>query len=243
MDAAQTIRNAVDRVSLLRQEGQANPVLHSAIMEIKAFQAWRFSQTYADELKAGPYQGAAQFFLTELYSNKDYTQRDAEFSRIAGALQKVFSKQVVLTAVSLAQLHALTEELDHAMGKAWLKLDSSPTDTDARRYAQSWQRVGRQADREFQLETVMAVGRELDSLTRAPGLRMLLKMMRRPAHAAGLSSLQQFLESGFDTFAKMSRGGRGATEFLALVHERESHLLEMLSFQNTVAFETEFRII
>jgi len=49
-------------------------------------------------------------------------------------------------------------------------------------------------------------------------------MMRGPARAAGLSELQHFLESGFDTFLAM----RGAKEFLSMVSEREHSLVSSL---------------
>ena len=55
------------------------------------------------------------------------------------------------------------------------------------------------------------MGNELAQLTRKPGLRTMLRMMRKPAHAAGMGALQQFLESGFDTFGQLARQ-RGAVE-------------------------------
>ena len=55
-------------------------------------------------------------------------------------------------------------------------------------------------------------------LTRPFGLRNLLKMRHRPAAAAGLASLQQFLETGFDAFATL----KGADEFLGRVRQRQS---------------------
>jgi hypothetical protein len=197
------------------------------------------SRTYAAELRSGPFQNAARFFLDELYSDKDYALRDAQFSRIAGALQSVFPKQVVQTAVSLAQLHVLTEELDHAMGIAWLTLEATVRNGKAKLYAQAWRAVGRRPDRELQLTTVLAVGQELAHLTRVPGLRMMLRMMRRPAQVAGLSALQQFLESGFDTFAEMSRERDRATDFLSMIRTRESKLIELLFSDDALAFEVE----
>ena len=88
--------------------------------------------------------------------------------------------------------------------------------------------MGRPEDRHQQLAKVLAVGAELDRLTRMPGLRLTLRMMRGPAHAAGLSSLQGFLESGFDTFAKMSGRGDGARTFLNLIQTRETALMNAL---------------
>lgn len=228
MNPAQTIRDAVSRVSALRQASQNDPALHGAITSIKRFQAGRFAQTYSDLLSAGPYRDAARFFLDELYSDRDYSLRDAQFSRIAGALQTFFPKQVVAIAVSLADLHALTEELDHTMGEEWLSARSPEQANEAERYAGAWRAVGRRNDRNAQLNDVLAVGNELDKLTRASGLRMMLKMMRRPASAAGLSSLQSFLESGFDTFARMNGRGKGAQEFLGIVRARESLLIDEL---------------
>lgn len=232
MNSAQTIRDCVTRVAALRQASLAEPALHEAILSVKRYQAQRFADTYADLLAAGPYKDAARFFLDELYGEKDYSERDAQFSRIAGALQTFFPKQVVAIAVSLAQLHALTEELDHSMGAQWLSQEEEKSkaakSSKSERYENAWRAVGRRTDRNAQLNDVIAVGDELDKLTRATGLRMMLKMMRRPAHAAGLSSLQVFLETGFDTFAQMNGRGKGAQEFLAIVRKRESQLIEAL---------------
>ena len=228
MDAAQTIRDEVSRISALRRASQEDPALHAAIVAVKRFQAQRFASIYGDVLNAGAYQDAARFFLVELYSDKDYSLRDAQFSRIAGALQTFFPKPVVAVAVSLAKLHALTEDLDHAMGHAWIGCNKPVTGSDARRYGCAWREVGRRADRDLQLKDVLALGHELDKLSRAPGLRMMLRAMRRPAQAAGLSSLQIFLESGFDTFAQMNGRGPGAGKFLDMILQRETAFIETL---------------
>lgn len=241
MDAAETIRDAVSRVASLRQACAARPALHTAVAEVKRYQAQRFALTYADLLVTGPFQGASRFFLEELYSDRDYSQRDAQFSRIANALQTVFPKHVVATAVALAKLHALTEELDHAMGLALMATRES--DNLMRRYVHAWRSVDRRGDRDLQLSTVLMVGQELDRLTRTPGLRLLLKMMRRPAQAAGLDALQSFLEVGFDTFAQMSGKGEGAKIFLSMIQQKESALIEMLFSADIVALETNLPLL
>ena len=238
MEAARKIRNAVTEVSLLRHAVEANPVLETALTQVKQVQSRRFAGTYADLLAAGPYRAAARFFLDELYSDKDYAERDAQFSRIAGAIEKLFPAQVVDTAVAMAQLHALTEELDQAMALAWLgQVDDSAT--EARRYVLAWREVGRREDRDSQLASVLAIGERMVRLARTKGLRMMLKMMRGPAAAAGLGSLQRFLESGFDTFAAIATSKGGAQDFLDTIHARESVLIRMLFDGDLVACETE----
>lgn len=225
MDGKTSIRNAVARVAALRQQAVGRTGLANAVSEIKHLQASRFKGTYADLLQTAQYAPAAQFFLDELYSDKDYSERDAQFSRIAGALERIFPEAVVHTAVALAQLHVLTEELDVSMAEHWL---AHPNDTEAVRYIKAWQAVGRRSDRDQQLATTLEVGAELDRLTRKPGLRTMLRLMRRPADLAGLGTLQRFLESGFDTFATMGKKTGAVSHFLNLVGTRESKLIARL---------------
>lgn len=237
MEAARKIRDAVAHVSQLRQALEDHPALGAAVANVKRTQSRRFAGTYADLMANGPYAAPANFFLTELYSDNDYAERDAQFARIAGAIEKFFPRQVVTTAVALAELHALTEELDQAMALEWMAQEGDET-SDARRYALAWREVGRRADRESQLTVVLGIGEEMARMTRTAGLRVMLRMMRGPATAAGLGSLQHFLERGFDTFAAMAKRRGGAEQFLGIIEARESALLKMLFDASLVTCET-----
>jgi hypothetical protein len=236
MKPAEKIRDAMTRIEAMRDASHGIAQLETATTAVKRFQSRRFSGTYRDLLASAEYSEAAYFFLTELYSEKDYSQRDVQFARIAGALQRLFPAQVVATAVALAELHMLTEELDHQMAQAWLDNGSNAT-SETGRYLEAWTAVGRAADRKRQLDLVLHIGKELIRLTRTPGLRFMLKMMRRPATATGLGALQGFLESGFDTFANMAGAGERAKAFLNTIHQRESQLLEILFFEETASAE------
>ena len=238
MEAKKIIHDAFTHVTLMRQAAAEKPDLAQAIAGIKQFQARRFAATYSDLLQSDRYRAAALFFLDELYSDKDYSERDTQFARIAGALERIFPQQVVQTAVSLAQLHHLTEELDREMALHWMAHAGIPEVT---RYVQAWRCVGRRADRNRQLTTVVEIGNELKRLTCTPGLRRMLKMMRGPARLAGMGALQKFLESGFDTFAEMGRDPDGVAYFLATVMARETDLISQLSDANIVTCETKIQ--
>lgn len=239
MNTAETIRQSVADVERLREESRALPAIGAAVSLLKRFQARRFAGTYEDLLASPMHGAAARFFLEELYSDRDYADRDAQFARIAGAVERLFPRDVAETAAGLARLHALTESLDHDMAR------HGPLQGlgDVPGYVAAWKKVGRREDRQSQLETVMAIGTEMTRLTRLPGLRMMLRMMRGPAAAAGLTSLQRFLETGFDTFAAMTKVPGGAQRFLATVREREERLMHLLFDADPVACETELRAI
>lgn len=239
MEAAQKIRDAVHQVSQQRLLRSNNPILNQAVAQVKGFQAKRFAGTYADLLKTLPYRDAALFFLNELYGQRDFEQRDLQFARIAGALQRIFPKEVVATAVALAELHALTEELDSAMAQAWLNEEKDPSQSEALRYVAAWRKVARNHDRTRQLQAVLELGKELEKLTRTPGLRLMLRMMRGPASAAGLSDLQQFLESGFDNFSALAHQPGCTKEFLDIVKHREARLIALLFKADIVTCVTE----
>ena len=234
--SADHIHTSLEAVARFRQLRAGNAPLSAANAAIKRFQALRFQATYPDLLQSSRYQTAARFFLYELYSDKDYAERDQQFARIASTIAKLFPQSVVNTAAALAEVHALTERLDDAMAHAYLVCQvDNPSHTEAAHYIACWRQVADPAARHQQLELVLALGRSLDSLTRKPGLRTLLKMMRGPATAAGLGSLQKFLEAGFDAFQTM----RGADEFLKLITLRETDWIQRLFEEDAVACETE----
>ena len=237
--SADDIHNSLEAVASIRELRRDNASLSAANAAIKRFQAQRFQATYSDLLQSPRYETAARFFLQELYSDKDYAERDQQFARVAGTIAKLFPQSVLNTAAALAEVHALTEQLDDAMARAYLDVrpgnQSDYSQIDIASYISCWRQVADPSARRHQLEVVLALGRSLDSLTRKPGLRMLLKMMRGPASAAGLSSLQKFLESGFDAFQAM----RGTDVFLKLIAERETNWIQQLFEEDAVACETK----
>jgi hypothetical protein len=239
MSTAQTVRDAVAEVERLREESRAVPEIGQAVVRLKRMQAARFSGTYADLLASSAYGAATRFFLEELYGERDYAERDAQFARIAGAVEKLFPRDVGQTAAALARLHAMTESLDHAMAAVWSFVEAD----DCGAYVRAWKAVGRRGDRQRQVETVVALGAELARLTRLPGLRMMLRLMRGPAAAAGLSALQHFLESGFDIFANVARHKGGVDRFLQTIREREQALAVLLFDGEESAAEAQLRRI
>jgi hypothetical protein len=219
-----SILSRLDIVAQERERRLADPALGKAVLELKAYQARRFARTYADLLASPRYSAAARFFLEELYGPHDFSERDAQFARVVPALVRLFPAEIVDTVEVLARLHALSETLDTLMGTQLVDLAV----IDAPAYVRAWRVTGDPAAREEQIALTLAIGRDLDQLTRKPLLRTTLHMMRVPARAAGLPALQQFLETGFDTFKAMG----GAQAFLSTVGERERNLAAALFGSN-----------
>jgi hypothetical protein len=218
---AALIRANLERVATLRARAAAQGEA-VAVAQIKRWQALRFQHSYADFSAAPASRPAVRFFLEELYGEHDFSHRDEQFGRIAGALERLFPAAVGQLAVDLTEAHALTEVLDHGLALHWLNLpDHTPA---AERYVLAWRALGSRAERGRQLAVVQHMGRELQRLTRMRSLRLGLRMMRKPAQAAGLDALQHFLETGFDAFAAMD----DPTVFLRAIEQRERVWIDRL---------------
>ncbi len=202
-----------------RRQRAADLSLERRTLALKDYQHRRFARTYADLLALPHYAGAARFFLDELYGPHDFSARDAQFERVVPGLVRLFPAAIVQTVRSLAELHALSEWFDTEVAR---HLTDAPISAAA--YVMAWQQTGHEERRYRQIALMMAVGQALERYTRNPVLRHSLRLMRGPARAAGLSALQGFLETGFDTFGAL----RDAGAFLKLVEARERVLCDAL---------------
>ncbi len=221
--AGATILAGLSSVSEERRLRLAQVGLADAVAAVKAFQHARFSDTYADLMAQPRYAGAARFFLEDLYGPTDFTARDEQFARIVPALVRLFPAEIVHTVSELAELHALSERLDSAMGRC-LQQQGVVGSVGAQVYGSLWRAVGEPMARDHQIGLMVAVGGALDRYTRSAWLRHTLRLMRGPAQAAGLGALQGFLERGFDTFKAMG----GAAAFLSTIESRERELAARL---------------
>lgn len=213
------ILDSLRQVAAERLTRAADPLLAERVVLVKAFQHARFLESYADLLSNPRYAGAARFFLDDLYGPSDFSVRDQQFQRIVPSLIRLFPQEIVETVADLAALHALSEELDSAMAHALLS-----SELGKEQYATAWRAVGQSEARERQIRLMVSVGHALDRYTHRSLLKQSLRLMRVPAQAAGLGTLQKFLERGFDTFRAM----RGAEGFLDLISQRERAIASAL---------------
>jgi hypothetical protein len=222
----QEILRHLAAVEALRQHRRGDGALNSRLMAVKDFQHQRFARTYQDLMAQPVYAPAARFFLDDLYGPADFSLRDAQFARIVPALIRLFPPEMVATVATLAELHALSEDLDDGMAR---HVSALPLQVIS--YRQAWRASASPAQRARQIGLMVQVGQALARFTRSPVLRGSLRVMRVPAKLAGLSSLQSFLERGFDTFGRMP----DPEHFLRTIAAREQNIADWLFGDEPVA--------
>ncbi len=180
--------------------------------------------SHAALLKSPKYGPAATFFLTELYSTADLTQRDADIDRVIKILVKFLPDKALRTLAAALEMDALSERMDGLMAAQLRSAQSSnkPLVITETSYGEAYRAMGQFDLRLRQIELTEEIGLALDKLSRLPLLRRLLRMMSGPAQIGGVGGLHAFLEQGYAAFSHMG----GAKEFIDAIvdQEREEHV-------------------
>ena len=229
LHCANELREHLHAAKKLRRLANEAPEAARKRLLLREWQAARLSWSYPDLLSSDRFSKAAHFFLTDLYGPKDFSSRDEEVERSMPLMLNILPLSAMQTLSLAIEVDALTEELDAAMV---IELEKSGRfdiakgieSISEKSYADAYRKLGRRFDRERQIDLIQSTGEALDRLAKKPLLTTLLKLMRGPAHLAGLGDLHEFLESGFDAFRHMG----DAREFLDIIETRERRLLENL---------------
>lgn len=223
---AEALRRHLLNAGTLRRQANAGAATARDRLRLREWQAARLARSYAHLLASKRFGRAAQFFLSDLYGPKDFSSRDEEIERILPLLIATLPASALHAMALALEVDALTESLDAAMVlelRATGHLDGiDGIDDDA--YARAYRAVGRRPERLHQIALIRETGEVLERLARKPLLTAVLKLMRGPAHLAGLGELHAFLENGFDAFRRLG----DASEFLDGIEGTERRLLENL---------------
>ena len=194
------------------------------LQPLQAWQARRLERSFEAFLRDPERRPAARFFLTDVYGDHDFSQRDADIARVLPMMQRLLPVPLLDTIATGIELGALTHALDLRMAEALHTLAPRRRALDAALYAQAYRMAGHPRARAHQIELIRDVGAGLAAALRMPGVGTLLKLSRLPARAAGFGELQSFLERGFAAFADLG----DARAFLADIHASEREVMRRL---------------
>ena len=169
--------------------------------EIRRWQAERLETSFDRFLRDPRRRPAAQFFLSDVYNDRDFSRRDAEIARVLPTMQRLLPGALLRTVSDAIELGLLTHAFDLRLAGVLEARGPRRRKLDAALYALCYREAGLPRLRRHQIDLIADVGTGLAHALRAPGVSTLLKLSRAPARAAGLQELQGFLERGFAAFA------------------------------------------
>lgn len=186
--------------------------------ELRRWQAGRLRTSFERFLHDPSQRPAAEFFLQDVYGDRDFARRDADIARVLPMMQRLLPASLLRTVAGSIELGTLTHALDLDVAQTLQTLAPRRRRLDEALYAEAYRRAGDEARREHQIDLIEVVGHGLASGLRRPGISALLKLSRGPAAAAGLSELQGFLERGFAAFSALTDVGDFIGDIVS--HER-----------------------
>jgi len=196
------------------------PTLHL----LRQWQARRLETSFRDFLATPTMRPAAEFFLSDLYADKDFSARDRDAARILPMMSRLLPESLLRAAADAIELAVLSHAFDLRLAQALAGRRNPAAPISEEDYARAYRSAHHPRLRQHQIELVLGVGHALDAGVHKHGVFKLLKASRIPAQLAGLHELQAFLERGFTAFAALG----GADEFLRRIGEQEREVSRRL---------------
>ena len=168
--------------------------------ELQRWQMRRLAASFQQLLDDPASRPAAEFFLSDLYGDHDFSGRDRDAARILPKMTRILPAHMIATAGDAIALSALSHAFDLRMAAALSRVLPTSQSIDATSYADAYRSVGHRRLRREQIALISRIGSALGAAVHKPALWRLLRMSRLPARLAGLSALQSFLERGFGAF-------------------------------------------
>lgn len=192
--------------------------------ELRRWQAARLRRSFSHFLADPRRRPAAEFFLDDVYGDRDFTRRDADIARVMPMMQRLLPEKLLGTVADALELGALTQALDLRMAEVLEALAPRRRKLDEALYAKAYREIGLRRLRTRQITLIHEVGGGFGRALKLPGVAALLAFSRGPAKLAGLSELQGFLERGVAAFEELGN----PSAFVAEIDRAERKASERL---------------
>jgi hypothetical protein len=213
----------------------AGKELDPALKLLRQWQSQRLARTYADLLASKRYAPACNFFLSDLYAARDFSQRDHDVKRLHSLLSRFLPASMLQILTDSITLNELTAALDHSLSEVLVgKLGVTDAITPEL-YAEGYRVCDNYVERLRQIQLIVKIGRQVDEAVRLPMVGTTLRLARGPAERAGWIELYEFLERGFTAFKHM----HGAESFLRTIEDRETRILDRIFAGKADPFEID----
>lgn len=191
---------------------------------LRQWQSKRLEAGFQDFLQNPTMRPAAQFFLSDLYADRDFSARDRDAAKVLPMMSRFLPDSLLRAATDAIELAVLSHAFDLRLAEFLARRPDPLKPISAAEYGRAYQSADYPRLRRHQIGLVLRVGHALDAAVKKHGVYKLLKAARVPAQLAGLSELQKFLERGFTAFDALG----GADSFLNQVATRELEISRRL---------------
>lgn len=226
--SAALFRRAIERSNELHAEYIDDDELYASY---DRFTRWQFDYMlpfFDDLLEPEGYADAVNFIVSDL-AGVGISDRDRDIERAAPVIVRSLPGHALETAAAAVELNARVLEINLDICREMLVDGKLPPVIVENDYLAACREVSSYDECMELVHLAVELGETLKKLARVPLIGGLLRTMRKPAHAAGFGALQEFLETGFVTFRRISDIDR----FLELLRQRMSQVFEYIYMSDT----------
>lgn len=216
-----------------RRQQASEAGLEPRLARLRLFQSARLRRTYADFLEDEHYRAVCEFFLSDIYGAKDFSQRDQDFAHLYELLARYLPAAMLRVLKDSLDLNRLSYELDQQLIDVMVHSLGLQDEISVEMYAQAYQLCDNREARARQIARLVAVVLEVGEATRFPLTGVTLRLARFPAQRAGWMELYDFLARGYHAFQPV----KSVRRFALAIQDRETLILDNLFGGHPQPFE------
>jgi hypothetical protein len=191
---------------------------------LRAWQSERLKHTYADFLADERSAPACQFFLSDVYAPRDFSQRDQDFVQLHALLSRFIPVSLLSLLANSIELVQLSNRLDARLLQALVDNLGLADEITPTLYAAGYRVCDNYAERAYQIDLMFRIIREVGEGARLPLVGITLKAARLPAQRFGWQDLHDFLVRGHAAFRRLG----GKNELASTIQMRELRILDRI---------------
>ena len=217
----------------LKHQLSAADGLNPQLAMLREWQANRLARTYADLLADPHYRPACEFFLSDIYAPRDFSQRDHDLERIHKFLARVLPAATIQLLTETVELNSMTNTLDNHLLQVLAEQFGVTDAVTAELYAAAYRTCDNQAERVRQIDLAQSILRQVGQGARYLVVGAAMKMAKVPAQRAGWVEMYDFLERGYQAFRQM----KDAKTFVETIAQREMSILNLIYAADVAGFK------
>ena len=197
-----------------------HPKLYKALIR---FQVKRLKGTYEDFLDRPEYREITQFFLNEVYTTKDVTERNSGFKKVYEKFKGKIGASLANNLAKLVDLNDLSEELDFKMVAKLHQMGVGEKFSEDE-YEEAYYLTDIYKERKEQIDLIVKSLRTFHALSKYKSIGITLSVIRPYALLKGARSLMDFMQEGYRVF----RVTKDVAPFEKVIFEREMKRLDRI---------------
>ncbi len=228
---AQQLQRDLNRYRQLKQHDESQPDFRESLYRLQNWQAQRMRKTHQQLLEDEKYRVATEFFLQDIYGGIDLTDIANEAERALNKALKILPEKVMVTATYALELNALSAELDERLADYLFDI-MGEVEISMEAYTEAFRLSAPLELRQRQVDLARKLGVGLDKYVRSRVIHTTFKLVRKPAHKAGIQNLYEFMGKGFDAMRPMG----SASMVIHRIVDREAELIEAIFSGESLPF-------